>query len=608
MPVTTRTANSEAHPGNPVTAGQRKRRTKAEMQVAREAEMSAQATKLNEELTRQAVIERLAVLEAQAANAAKAKLAATAMPPTPSSLIVKGAGSSRVKGTNVGIAGNMKAKGSPINKAGVQEGSRGSVNKEPKSVNKLTQRDVEIVRAALETPTRKGRSGKRTDLLIVGNKKSKTTAGAQASGFRDGYAGASRNNSGKGPAKAKAGTVQAKDKAALESDPIEEGDDDNDVEMLEEYSEEGDSEGEKEERGAVEVIDVDAFPTSSEDGESIPPFGDEAEERKPFEREVVSVEIGMSDPGRNYGPPWGRNPAPKEKWNKFDLPVSFKDHAQFSEDYIHRVIKWVGNQRVTFNINALNVLMGMQTAWDGVFGTSYPLTIARHTAVYDITMQKTYQWRNALGTLAYDCVEAYLQDHKEVFKTDDERAAHIDDLLKMGGKLPFLYAHIRTNEETGKKEGVGAFQGPIVLKVFAAHLKALEANKQLVSNSIKPYGALALAATAVERAFTASACGYVNRFHSWFSDRNWGTVSMKYLAATQSLSDTTWRIIIRRAKATMDQSAPDQFKILRDLPEQPDNDYALDDIVDAEWLANNIEGARSEDGDGDGDMNDEEMK
>ncbi|PSR72486.1 hypothetical protein PHLCEN_2v11646, partial [Hermanssonia centrifuga] len=276
MPVTTRTTNSEAHPGNPVTAGQRKRRTKAEMQAAKETEGLAQATKLNEELTRQAVIERLAVLESQAANAAKAKLAATAMPPTPSSLVVKGAGSSRGKGTNVGITGNMKAKGSKSKKSGVQEDSHGSVNKEPKSVDKLTQRNIEIVRAALETPTRKGRSGKKTDLLIVGNKKAKTTAGAsQASGFRDGYAGASSNNSGKGPAKAKAGTVQAKDKAALESDPIEEGDDDDDIEMLEEYSEEGDSEGEKEERGAVEVIDVDA--TSSEDGESIPPFGDEAE-------------------------------------------------------------------------------------------------------------------------------------------------------------------------------------------------------------------------------------------------------------------------------------------------------------------------------------------
>ncbi|THG94014.1 hypothetical protein EW026_g7368 [Hermanssonia centrifuga] len=58
----------------------------------------------------------------------------------------------------------------------------------------------------------------------------------------------------------------------------------------------------------------------------------------------------------------------------------------------------------------------------------------------------------------------------------------------------------------------------------------------------------------------------------------------------------------------MDQAQLDQFKILKDLPEQPDNDYAVDNIVDAEWLANNIEGDQSEDGNGDGDMHDEEMK
>ncbi|THH01066.1 hypothetical protein EW026_g1552 [Hermanssonia centrifuga] len=267
----------------------------------------------------------------------------------------------------------------------------------------------------------------------------------------------------------------------------------------------------------------------------------------------------------------------------------------FSEEFIHRFIEWVGNQRVTFNINTLNILMAMQRSWDVVFLPAYPLTIARHTAVYDITMQKTYQWRNTLGALAYDCVEGYFQERKDILKNDDERAAHVDELLKMGGKLPFLYVRIRTNEESGKREGVGAFQGPIVLKVFAAHLKALEAiDKRPVSNSIKPYGALALAATAVERAFTASAGGYVNRIHSWFSDRNWGDVSLKYLAATQTLSDATWSIIVRRAKATMDKAGPDQFKILKDLPEQPVNDYAVDDIIDEEWLAAN----QLEEGDG----------
>lgn len=86
----------------------------------------------------------------------------------------------------------------------------------------------------------------------------------------------------------------------------------------------------------------------------------------------------------------------------------------------------------------------------------------------------------------------------------------------------------------------------------------------------------------------------MNRIHSWFSDRNWGDVSLKYLAATQTLSDATWSIIVRRAKATMDKAGPDQFKILKDLPEQPVNDYAVDDIIDEEWLAAN----QLEEGDG----------
>ncbi|PSR92367.1 hypothetical protein PHLCEN_2v4725 [Hermanssonia centrifuga] len=610
MPVTTRTANTEAHPGRPVIAGQRKRRTKAEMQAAREAELLVQATKHDEESTRKAVIERLAYLEAQAASTSKVKLAATALPPTPSSLVVKGAGTSRGKGTNIKVAASMK--GSDNKKANLQAVGDQSTKKVPKSNDKLTRQNIEIIRATLETPTPRGRGPNEVSMLIASNKKAKP-ANAQASGFRDGYIGSSaiRTDNSKGAAYAKGKAIKViRAASSSESDPIE--DDDEDIAMGEAYFEEGASEGEKEEGGEIEVIDVDAFPSSSEDGDVLP-FGDGAEERqtKPFQREVLSVEVG-EDTTRSYGPPWGRNPAPKEKWNKFDLPIAPKDHAQFSEEFLHRCIRWVGNQRVTFNTNSVNILAAMQVSWDAVFSLDYPLRITRHTPVYDITMQKVYQWRNTLGTLAYDCVDGYFLDHKDVFKTEDERAAHVDELLKMGGKLPFLYARIRTNEISGKREGVGAFQGPIVLKVFAAHLKALEAiDKRAVSNDIKPYGALALAATAVERAFTASAGGYVNRTHSWFSDRNWGEVSMKYLAATQTLSDATWNIIVRRAKATMDQAEPDQFKILKDLPEKPVDDYAVDDIVDEEWLANNQEGDEAEDygrvSEG-GNVHDEHMK
>lgn len=146
-------------------AGQRKRRTKAEMQAAKEAEVSAQATKMSDEQTRKAVLERLEFLESQAASTAKAKLAAISMPPTPRSLVVKGAGGSRGKGTKAaGIAVNMK--GGKDKKADLQEAKNKSVSKVPKTNDQLTRRNVEIVRDALETPTPKGRSGKRAEMLM----------------------------------------------------------------------------------------------------------------------------------------------------------------------------------------------------------------------------------------------------------------------------------------------------------------------------------------------------------------------------------------------------------------------------------------------------------
>ncbi len=108
------------------------------------------------------------------------------------------------------------------------------------------------------------------------NKKAKP-ANAQASGFRDGYIGSSaiRTDNSKRAAYAKGKAIEViRAASSSESDPIE--DDDEDIAMGEAYFEEGASEGEKEEGGEIEVIDVDAFPSSSEDGDVLP-FGDGAE-------------------------------------------------------------------------------------------------------------------------------------------------------------------------------------------------------------------------------------------------------------------------------------------------------------------------------------------
>lgn len=134
------------------------------MQAAREAELLVQATKHDEESTRKAVIERLAYLEAQAASTSKVKLAATALPPTPSSLVVKGAGTSRGKGTNIKVAASMK--GSDNKKANLQAVGDQSTKKVPKSNDKLTRQNIEIIRATLETPTPRGRGPNEVSMLM----------------------------------------------------------------------------------------------------------------------------------------------------------------------------------------------------------------------------------------------------------------------------------------------------------------------------------------------------------------------------------------------------------------------------------------------------------
>ncbi len=62
----------------------------------------------------------------------------------------------------MGIAASTKAKDG---KADV-DNSCESVNEELKTVDKLTRHNIEIVRAGLEMPTPRGRSGKKAALLM----------------------------------------------------------------------------------------------------------------------------------------------------------------------------------------------------------------------------------------------------------------------------------------------------------------------------------------------------------------------------------------------------------------------------------------------------------
>ncbi len=155
----------------------------------------------------------------------------------------------------------------------------------------------------------------------------------------------------------------------------------------------------------------------------------------------------------------------------------------------------------------------------------------------------------------------------------------------------------------GKTELIGAFQGPLILKGLAAHLKEVSLPGEKLLDTVKPVGALALIATAVrvsfcgnilhcidvvihevERAFTASKSGSVNYKHSWFSEYNWGDTSMRYLKAVRQLDDPTWKRIIQRAKQYLPQvGKPSEFATLNTLPEEEIDDYTIVERRDELW-------------------------
>ncbi|PSR71855.1 hypothetical protein PHLCEN_2v12271 [Hermanssonia centrifuga] len=583
----TRASNANTHPGEVVLKGQRTRRSAAEMKAVREAEVLEKAEKEKAERTREEIIKAIAKLEAEEAQKRRTKV-----PPSLQGLVVKGksgvqqGGSSKDKGNG----GSTKSPKTPLKRATTSgEDSSPSVKKARTTAAKLTRANVELIRSSEneESPTLQSRGGKGKQMklssqVLVPVKTQQTALGTKAA-----------SSSSKGPAKAIGGFLQGYDpskaKAAQKTkisvakkkvldDPIE------DIEM-EDFDEEGDEErlsdsdasDKEEEEEERSIIVIGSSDTEGTDG------GDEVNNRdRYFISERQSSEVGSPLGVEGDVKPMLRRPtAGKRKWTRFDLPFRVEDHKQYRDDFIRWVVRVMGEHPVTFNQNSVKMESLMQAEWGKTFPDMY-FEFERHTPLFDITQQKIWDWRSDIGSLAYDHVgEEFKTTLKDL--TEEERAEYVTALLKKGNQLPFIYARTEKMPD-GTTELIGAFQGPLILKGLAAHLKQVSLPGEKLLDTVKPVGALALIATAVERAFTASKSGSVNYKHSWFSEYNWGDTSMRYLKAVRQLDDPTWKRIIQRAKQYLPQvGKPSEFATLNTLPEEEVDNYTIVEKRDELW-------------------------
>ncbi|PSR71865.1 hypothetical protein PHLCEN_2v12259 [Hermanssonia centrifuga] len=543
--VDTRPSNATAHPGQVQIEGKRKRRTAAQMKSAKEAkkaaETAAKVLDVEKAAQQELLLHRIAELENKLVEG---RAAARPPPPIRANLVLQNpakGGPSASQDT----AKDVKTV-TPANKG---QSAQPYPLSQPRT--KYSRAEIATMRAALSTPTHKGAGVKAKMLVIPGQqaggsgkrKFEAVTIGRQnrlsIRGFAKSYSTTALSSKGKG---VEVNEEHTEGLSGTQSTGSKLANDDKSESAIDDFNDFSDGEFNE---GEVKFEDEAIIISSDDDGEggnNVPGrqllFG----HRMTTEGMVHIVDDQSSEAGSlDKIRPWprleDRQPAPTRKPVRSDLPIPYDQHKKFVKIYIRRVLRWLGEQPATFNVAYIDLLRPMQDAWDLTF-PDYPHQIDFRGATYNITLQKTYDWRSAIGRSAIEILIAYLKKRTDL-ATDVDRTIWVEEMVKKGNKLPFLYA--RTE-------------------------KMPDGN--------------------IERAITGFRTGQLAKQHMRFGYLYWGKTSLKYLHNTKTrVKPSSWRAIIIRARRSIAPAAAHaEFKeITCNLPDIEDDDYVLDDYTDDEW-------------------------
>ncbi|KAM5544321.1 hypothetical protein V8D89_001981 [Ganoderma adspersum] len=161
--------------------------------------------------------------------------------------------------------------------------------------------------------------------------------------------------------------------------------------------------------------------------------------------------------------------------------------------------------------------------------------------------QKLSEYRNGVANEAIIVVTAYMLSKR--FDTSGDRAEYVAWALSPKDNWPFRFERV-VEDEDGKVKTHGAYQGTLISRTFAYHLKRIN----LCGDQIRdhPCNALALTTTAVERALLMWSSGSLVRpcgrtEEAKFSERLWGKTANEYLGSIIDLTDEQWDSILAKA-------------------------------------------------------------
>ncbi|KAJ7603071.1 hypothetical protein FB45DRAFT_1072146 [Roridomyces roridus] len=237
---------------------------------------------------------------------------------------------------------------------------------------------------------------------------------------------------------------------------------------------------------------------------------------------------------------------PKPVYTNSHLPFpgdsQTADLKVWQNTFLPELLDWVATLDDAFAANSDPVFkIVAEDIWEQHFG-AYVI----NDAIFGMGAAGVRNWRSRMGKIALAAVAEALKN-----MSAEEAIKEVARVLEKGR---FLYEDSKSTPPTG------AYRSPIVLQVFASHLQYTARVDPSCGN---PVGALALACSAVERAYTLHKSGHIKPVERRGSKRTaqsflanpWAARARAYLPQIKALSDQKWLKIAAGAHPYIDAAA-----------------------------------------------------
>ncbi|KAF8882658.1 hypothetical protein BD779DRAFT_1674821 [Infundibulicybe gibba] len=270
--------------------------------------------------------------------------------------------------------------------------------------------------------------------------------------------------------------------------------------------------------------------------------------------------LTSSNPSSTATTPSTKSKQSQKKFTNINLPKN--SHVLWQKDFLPRWFHAIGISNTPWFTD----VAAAQELWDLVFSKSktIPPQALKPTgeAIFCVLKQRTYEWRHQFAFHAAYAVEAFWKTDP-AYKSSAGRAAYVKWAIPTNtdDPIPLIWSHV--DERNPKKIGYkGKFLTTPIIYTFAAHHLIVTSTVSLDCRGPNmSVGALAMAATAVERAFMAWATGdFVYQRKENFSSA-WASKTALYIDELGAVKKG-WIKIEAAAKAVLD-------KLIRERPSRP---------------------------------------